>query len=74
LYVQRQPFVVVISIPQVHAVLKASLKLISPPAVFAASGNSGGPQGSPSAFLRNSSGIHASLAQNCTLICLGFRR
>ena len=59
--------VVVVSIPQVHAVLKASLKLISPPAVFAASGNAGGPQGSPSAFLRNSSGIHASLAQNCTL-------
>ena len=59
--------VVVISDPQVQSVLKTSLRLISPPAVFAASGNAGGLKGSASAFLRIGSGIHASLAQNCTL-------
>jgi hypothetical protein len=59
--------VVGISIPQVHFVLKASLRLIRQPSVFAASGNAGGSKGASSAFLGVSSGTHSSLAQNCTV-------
>src|ERR1700752_4990882 len=59
--------VVGISIPQVHFVLKASLRLIRPPSVFAASGNAGGSKGSSLAFLGVSRGTHSSLAQNCTV-------
>ena len=57
-----------ISTPQARFLTKVIKEFINPPGVFAASGNMGNAWNSTSPrLLRVSAGMHAALAQNCTL-------